>query len=144
MWTKKYTKIYKDINKTQIWRHWADVNNWPKWDDELEYCRLQGPFAAGSQFILKPVGGPKVTITLSHVVENERFTDYCQFLGAQMVDDHLLEETDEGLRFTSTITVTGPLSFLWVWLVAKKVANSLPKNFDQLVKMVARHEEKSI
>lgn len=137
MWIKSYKKIYQGVKKEDIWRTWSDVNNWPKWDTELEYCKMDDMFTEGSQFILKPKGGPKVKITLSEVRPNEKFTDYCKFLGATMYDAHELEETPEGLRITNTITVTGPLSFIWVNLVAKNVANSVPKQMDALVDLAS-------
>lgn len=133
MWVKSYNKVYQGVTKKDVWRIWSDVNNWPKWDKELEYCKMENMFIEGSQFVLKPKGGPKVTITLSEVKPNEKFTDYCKFLGATMYDAHELEETSNGLRITNTITVTGPLSFIWVYLVAKNVANSAPKQMDALV-----------
>jgi len=135
MWTKSYSKVYKDLNKEDVWRVWADVNNWPKWDKELEYCMMEGTFSQGNQFILKPIGGPKVKITLSEVIPNEKFTDFCRFPGATMYDIHELEETPEGLRILNTISVTGLLSFLWVKLVAKKVAASIPQQMDALVSL---------
>ena len=125
MWTRKFSKIYKDIKKEDVWRAWADVNNWPKWDKDLEYCDLKDDFVKGSKFILKPAGGPKVKIVLSEVIENERFTDYCKFFGATMYDAHYLEQTHNGLLITNIITVKGPLAFLWTNLVAKNVAKSV-------------------
>ena len=136
MWVKSYNKTYENVSKSAIWQAWTDVNNWPAWDKGLKYCELKLPFIAGSQFILKPIEGPRVTITLSEVVTNKRFTDYCKFLGATMYDDHQLEETPQGLRITSTITVTGLLSFLWIKLVARNVADSVPKQMDALVDYV--------
>jgi hypothetical protein len=138
MWVKSYSKIYQGVKKEDVWRIWSDVNNWPKWDEELEYCKMDNMFIEGSQFILKPKGGPKVKITLSEVKPDEKFTDYCQFPGATMYDAHELEETPDGLRITSIITVTGPLSFIWVNLVAKNVANSIPKQMDLLVYSASR------
>lgn len=133
MWTKEYEKIYPGLNKEDVWSVWTDVNNWPKWDKELEYCKMDKTFEEGNQFILKPKGGPKVKITLSEVIPNKKFTDYCKFFGAIMYDAHELEETSEGLRIKNRITVTGPLSFIWVHLVAKNVANSIPEQMDALV-----------
>lgn len=137
MWVKSYSKVYPDVKKEAIWRLWADVNNWPTWDKELEYCQMDAPFTEGSQFILKPIKGPKVKITLSEVISHKKFTDYTQFPGAIMYDAHELEETPDGLRITSTITVKGFLSFIWRNLVAKKVAASVPKQMDALVELAS-------
>lgn len=135
MWVKSYSKVYQGVKKEDIWRLWADVKNWPKWDKELEYCQIDEPFVEGAYFILKPVDGPKVKIILSEVVTHKKFTDYCKFFGATMYDAHELEETPNGLRITNTITVTGLLRFLWVNLVAKKVAEAVPVQMDALVNL---------
>lgn len=135
MWTKTYTKVYSGITREKIWAIWQDVNNWPMWDKELEYCKLDSEFREGSQFILKPLGAPKLKIFLSEVVPNVKFTDYCKFIGATMYDAHQLEDTPEGVRVTNTITVTGILQFLWVKLVATNVVNSIPRQMDALVAM---------
>jgi hypothetical protein len=135
MWVKTYSKIYQGVKKEDIWRLWSDVNNWPRWDTELEYCKMDASFAAGSHFILKPIKGPKVKIVLSEVINNKKFTDYTKFPGAIMYDSHELEETSNGLCITSTITVKGFLGFLWTKLVAKNVAAGVPKQMDALVEL---------
>lgn len=135
MWVKTYTKTYLGVTKESIWRIWADVNNWPKWDKELEYCKMKGEFIQGTPFILKPKGGPKVKITLSEVIPEVKFTDYCKFLGATMFDEHMLEDIEGGVCISNTIRVQGLLSFIWVRLVAKKVANAVPIQLDALVEL---------
>ncbi len=137
MWVKSYSKIYQNVKKEDVWRLWSDVNNWPKWDRELEYCKMDASFTEGSHFILKPIKGPKVKIVLSEVINNKKFTDYTKFPGAIMYDAHELEETPSGLRITSTITVKGFLSFLWTKLVAKNVAAGVPKHMDALVELAS-------
>lgn len=136
MWVKQFSKVYQGIRKEDIWRAWRDVNNWPKWDNELEYCNLKGDFTQGVQFVLKPRSGPKVKITLSEVITNEKFTDYCQFFGATMYVEHELADEPEGLRLTNTISVIGPLAFIWIHLVVKKVVLAVPIQTDNLVDFV--------
>lgn len=133
MWIKTFSKEYGNINKEAIWQAWSDVNNWPKWDTELEYCDMKCSFEEGNQFILKPKGGPKVRLWLSEAAPNSKFTDYCKFFGAVMHDEHVLEESPGGIRVTNTITVKGPLTFVWANLVAKNVAEAVPKQTDNLV-----------
>ena len=133
MWVKSYSKVFQGITKADVWRAWSDVNSWPTWDSELDYCKMDAAFVKGTQFILKPKGGPNVNITLSDVKPNESFTDYCKFFGATMYDAHTLEDTPDGLRITNTITMTGPLRFVWIHLVVKNIVASLPKQMDALV-----------
>lgn len=135
MWTKTYSKTYQGITKETIWRLWADVANWPRWDKELEYCSIEGEFKAGNHIFLKPKNGPKVKLILSEIIPNAQFTDYCQFFGATMSDFHQLEDTQEGIRITNTVTVTGWLSIIWTNLVAKNVFHSIPRQMDALVNL---------
>lgn len=135
MWEKSYSKIYKDVNKEQIWQIWADVNNYPKWHDDLDYCKLDGEFAVGNYFMLKPKGVRPFKVIITELIKNQKFVDCTHFCGAKMFDIHELEETPEGLCISNTIKVTGILSCLWVKLVAKNVAQSAPKETDALVNL---------
>lgn len=133
MWIRTYSKIFKNIKKETIWQIWTDVNNWPKWHGDLEYCKLEGAFAVGNHFMLKPKGVKAFKIELTRVEEGRKFTDCTSFFGAKMYDTHELEETPDGLRLINTLVVTGPLGFLWVKLVAQDVADSVPQQMEALV-----------
>lgn len=133
MWNRSYSKIYPGIRRERIWSIWTDVNNWPSWHGDLDYCKLEGPFAVGSFFMLKPKGAPAVKIDLIEIKEGHEFTDCTRFFGARMYDTHKMEETKEGLRLSNKLMVTGPLKWLWILLVAKRVADSVPEEMDALV-----------
>lgn len=135
MWEKSYSKLYHDVESQEVWSLWIDVNNWPKWHGDLDYCKLEGLFEVGNYFLLKPKGVPAVKIILTEIEEGRQFTDCTTFFGAKMYDTHLIEETKEGLRLTNKLVVTGPLKWLWIKLVAQKVANSVPDEMDALVKL---------
>ena len=135
MWTRTYNKVFKGIKKEDIWHIWTDVNNWPKWHGDLEYCKMEGDFVVGNHFMLKPKGISAVKIILTEVYEARKFTDCTTFFGAKMYDTHTLEETPEGLNLTNTLTVIGPLKWLWIKLVAENVANTVPDEMEALVKL---------
>lgn len=135
MWAKSYSKLYWNIKKETIWHLWIDVNNWPKWHEDLDYCKMEGAFEVGNHFVLKPKGKPPVKIDIAEIEEGLKFTDCTKFFGAKMYDTHAMEETKEGLRLTNTIVVTGPLKWLWIKLVAQNVANSVPEETEILVKL---------
>lgn len=135
MWIKTYTKIYQGVKKTDIWQIWTEVNNWPIWHRDLDYCKMNGTFTVGNHFILKPKGAPAVKIYLIEIDFGNKFTDCTKFFGAKMYDTHAIEDTSEGLRLTNTLVVTGPLKFLWIKLVAQKVADTVPQEMDALVKL---------
>ncbi len=127
MWTKTISQTTKLATKEQIWKLFADVNNWNKWDDGIEYAQMEGDFIAGNHFILKPKDGPKVKIKLIETVKNRKFVDLTVFPLAKMTGTHIFEETPDGLKMTTTMQVTGLLSALWVKLVASKIVAHLPE-----------------
>ena len=141
MWQQSFTKFYPAVHKAAVWQAWTDVANWPQWDSELAYCEPPKTFAAGNHFVLKPKSGPKVKLTLSAVEPLQHFTDSCRFPGAIMYDEHQLIETDAGIQITNTIRVTGPLRKFWAWLVARKVAASVPTQTDNLINYVRQHHD---
>jgi len=133
MWTRSYSKVFQNIQAESIWELWTDINHWPQWHGDLEYCTLEGPFVVGNHFMLKPKGMKAVKITLTEIVKGKKFTDCTPFFGAKMYDTHELEETSTGLRLTNTLCVTGPLKFLWIKLVAQNVADTVPQEMETLV-----------
>jgi len=133
MWKRTFTKTYSGVTKEAVWALWTDINNWPQWHDDLVSCALQGPFAVGSHFLLQPRGMKPVKIEITAIDELVSFTDCTNFFGAKMYDTHAMEETAEGLKITNTLTVTGPLWWLWVLLVARGVAKSVPQETETLI-----------
>jgi hypothetical protein len=135
MWIRTYSKIFKNVEKKEIWRIWTDVNNWSKWHSDLDYCQMEGSFEVGKHFILKPKGVRPVKIILTEIDDGHRFTDCTNFFGAKMYDTHALEETPEGLKLTNILVVKGPLKYLWIKLVAQNVADSVPDEMEALIKL---------
>lgn len=135
MYIREHSKTYSGIKAQDIWSVWTDVNNWASWHGDLDYCKMKGEFKVGNHFYLKPKGAPQVKIMLTEVIEGKSFTDCTEFFGAKMYDTHSLEETHEGLKLSNKLVVTGPLKWLWVFLVAKNVADSVPEEVESLVKL---------
>lgn len=134
MWQKTFQKTYSNVNPKAIWQLWTDVNNWPQWHSDLEACHLEGPFEVGNHFYLQPKGVKPVRIILTEIIEGKSFTDRTDFFGAKMYDTHEMGVTEAGVHLTSTITVKGPLAWLWVKLVAQNVAAGVPEEMDAVVK----------
>lgn len=128
MWTKTHSIVTKKATKEQMWKLFENVNEWPTWDKEIEETKLEGKFEAGNQFTLKPKGGPKLTVKLIETIRNSKFTDVTSFPLAKLYDEHIFEETPEGLRVTNKLTMKGFLSFVWIKLVASNMAASLPQD----------------
>jgi hypothetical protein len=138
MWKRNHSITVTTVSKEQLWKLFADVNSWHTWDEGIEYTQMDGPFKKGTQFTLKPKGGPKVKVELTDVQEPWTFTDVTYFPLAKMYDAHVFEDTPNGLKITNTITVTGLLGFLWVKLVAQNIVASLPLDMQKQVAAAAK------
>ena len=136
MWSKSYSKKVKGIDAGQIWKGWTDINQWQKWQDDIEYAKLDGEFQKGSIFLFKPKGGPKIKIELTEVTENSVFVDLTRFPLARMYDSHEIIDHGEELEIKTTIRIEGPLSFLWRKIVAEDVANGMEEQTEKLIERV--------
>ncbi len=138
MWTGSHSVVTQAVTKEQLWKLFSDVNQWHTWDQGIEFARMEGAFKKGNHFLLKLKNGPKVKIELVETVENRRFMDYTRFPLAKMYGDHTFEDTPDGLKITTTMTVKGPLAFLWKKLVAQGIVNGLPHEMQEQIKAAAK------
>ena len=121
MWNHSYSKIYQNVKKDAIWSLLIDINNWPDWHTNLEYCKMEDEFIIGNYFLLKPQRAPIAKVKITEVKAHKSFTDCTKFLGAKMYNTYILEEIKGSLRLSHKLVVTGPLKWLWVMLVAKNI-----------------------
>src|SRR5579872_5111237 len=135
MWQQTYSKVFQDIKPETIWRIWTDINNWPLWNPGIEYCELDEPFAKGSHFTLKPIGAPKANLQLVEVEENYKFMDCSSLPGAKMYGLHELIIENDGVRLVTTMTIKGPLTFLWRKLLGEKIMAKIPSQTENLVSL---------
>ena len=133
MWTGTHSERVSGLSAEKIWKVWTDVNRWNEWQDDLEFARLDGEFREGASFSLRPKGGPNVKVQLVKVEANVNFTDLTRFPLAQMTGAHDLIRRGNELEVRTTMTVTGPLAFLWSRLVAKGIVAALPKQTQALI-----------
>lgn len=133
MWTKSYSIITRTATKEQMWKLFSDVNSWHTWDSGIEYARIEGKFEKGNHFYLKPKRGPKVKISLIETDPGKKFVDLTRFPLAAMYGEHTFEETAQGLKITTSMTVRGMLGFVWRKIVAEGIVNGLPEEMEQQV-----------
>lgn len=133
MWSKTYSIKATDLKADQVWKVWADVNQWHTWQDDIEYAKLDGEFKKGNVFRFKPKGGPKFNIELTKVEPNSAFVDLTRFPLAKMYDSHELIDHGDELEIKTTISIEGPLSFVWRKIVAENVANGMKEQTERLI-----------
>ena len=117
----------------QVWKVWTDLNQWHTWQSDIEYAKLEGDFKVGKTFLLKPKGGPKVNIEIIEVETNRLFTDLTRFPGAKMYGSHEFVVHGDELEIKTTMSIEGPLSFIWRKIVAEDVANGMEEQTNNLI-----------
>ncbi len=137
MWVKTHSMIAPNIERSQIWKIWSDINNRPLWDLDTEWAELKGPFEKGAIFCFKPKGGPKLSMTITECVPNECFTDCFKMPFARLYGRHTMESTSEGLKITTSIKIVGFLGWFLRKIVGEKVAAEVPEQTAMLIKIAS-------
>ena len=133
------TRVVEGITKEQVYSFWADVNNWAKWNDDIQSAELHEAFKEGNFFTLTLDSGQKVKIKLLKVEENKSFTDLTTFPLAKMYGIHEIIEKNGKMELVATIKIEGLLSFLWTKIVAQGVADSLGSDMDKMIDLIKRN-----
>ena len=133
MWSRTYSKKVQGLKAEQVWKVWTDLNQWHTWQSDIEYAKLEGEFKVGNTFLLKPKGGPKVNIEILKVEPNRQFTDLTRFPGAKMYGSHEFVIHGDELEIKTTMSIEGPLSFVWRKIVTEDVANGMMEQTEHLI-----------
>lgn len=134
MWQKSYETEAIDVLPEQIWQVWSDINRWHEWDEGIEFAKTSEPFQKGCRFELQPKGGPKVMIEIIDCEPDHYFTDLTRFPLAKMYGRHEMELIKPGrIKLKTTMTLKGPLSFIWRRLVAQKIVDDLAEDTARII-----------
>lgn len=140
MMTLGTARIVSAAAPAAFFARWADMATWPAWNADTEWVRLDGPFVTGSTGVLKPKGGPKTKFVISEV-SGERFTDVSRLLGARLTFDHRIRRMAEGgadgsgeggCEVEVTVTLAGPMAFLWNQILGKGIKSTLQRDLEAL------------
>jgi uncharacterized protein YndB with AHSA1/START domain len=108
MWQRSFS-ILASAPVAAVWRLFEDVEQWKAWNAGIESISMHGPFAQGTEFVMKPPGQDAFTSRLVDVVPLRRFEDETVVGDVRVVVDHQVERLSAAqTRITYTATVTGP------------------------------------
>src|SRR5436305_445759 len=108
MWFSEYAQE-TTATREQIWRVWADVEQWPTWNPDIEQIELSGPFAAGSRIVMKPFGEEPVELRIAAANEPSCFVDEADLGQIVVRTTHRAARLDdERTRITYRMEITGP------------------------------------
>jgi hypothetical protein len=109
-----------------VWELWK-TENWAKWDHEVEWTRLDGPFAVGSRGVMKPSSGPKMRFTMTEVELRHEFSARSHLPLTRLDFEHELTPLEDGIvRIKHSIRFSGPLAFFFWRVFGRRIAAELP------------------
>jgi len=121
-----------------VWRRYLDVANWCDWSRlGVEWSRIDGPFEVGTKGKSKPPGSRALRFRLVAVEPDAFFASEGKLPGGRLLFEHRIEPRDSGVRITHTVTLSGPLAFLYAPFVKKSVERGLTDGVDRLAAMAA-------
>jgi uncharacterized protein YndB with AHSA1/START domain len=138
MWRYEHT-AQAPVSPEAVWRLWSEVDLWPDWNPDIETITIDGPFAAGSKFVMNPGSEEAVHMTLEEVVPGTSFTDLAEFNGLVIRTIHLMEPAEGGnLRITYAMEITGPDADTVGAEVGEQITGDFPETVAALLEQAAR------
>ncbi len=108
MWTET-TSIATTATPQRVWKLFEDVAGWTDWNAGIEHVCLEGPFASGSTFVMKPPGMDALRSTLRDVRPHAGFVDETLLEQTRFLVSHELHPLPSGgTRITYAVRVEGP------------------------------------
>jgi len=117
-----------------IFNVWRDIDHWHEYDEGIEWAKLMDTFTEGGRYVLKPKGGPKVKATILTIEADRRFVDVSHLLGAKLTFDHNIARQNSQTIVVITMTLHGPLSWLWAKILGKSQQADLERSTANLIK----------
>jgi Polyketide cyclase / dehydrase and lipid transport len=106
MWNVEHT-IETAASRERLWALLADVNGWATWNDGVEAIQLEGPFAEGSSFVMKPTGQDPMVTNITRIEAPRLYVDETPFGGLVVRVEHRLDALPSGTRITFRLEVDG-------------------------------------
>jgi hypothetical protein len=125
---------------SRFFARWIDHDSWGEWSPDTDWVHLDGPVALGTSGVIKPTGGPKTRFTISALDPDREYTDTSFLPGARLVFQHLVVSESGLTRLDVTVSMSGPLRWLWARIMGAGFRESTQADLDRLVALVeARH-----
>lgn len=120
-----------------VFRIYADVANWHRWDPDTKSATLNGPFAVGSRGTLTPAKGNTVPMVVTYADPAHGFTVESRIpLLLRMVFEHeLIARGPATTDVIHRVTLSGPLAWLIGRAMRRQLNAGLPVTLARLKRM---------
>lgn len=141
MWEFEHS-VETTPNRDFVWRFWTDVNNWA-FDTSIEWIRLEGPFASGTQGVTKSPGVEPVRWVLKEVDDGEEAIIEMALADATLRFHWRFEDVaGGGTRITQRVTLTGANADTLARQAAPEFERGIPQGMERLAAEVRLAEQR--
>ncbi len=135
MWNTEASTI-SSATIEAIWKLYANVETWPRWDHALESSRLEGAFEVGARGTMIIEGSPTaLPFALTEVEALMLFTSETPLPGATVRFVHTLEITPEGTRITHRASIVGEAWERLADTIGANIERGLPEAVHALARL---------
>jgi len=108
-----------------IWRLWSDTQSWQEWNPNVKRMDMNGPFANGTTGVMHTPAGQAHQIRLLNIRPGQSFDLETQAIPLTQFTFHCeVLPTAAGSTISQTLTMTGPLAFVFSPLAGERIADS--------------------
>jgi Polyketide cyclase / dehydrase and lipid transport len=135
LWRCEYDRV-TSASPEAVWRLFCDVPGWKRWNDGIEEIVMNGPFAAGTTFLMTPPGQETFTSVLVDVRPFELFVDETRVGDLVVRVAHRIERLDgRSTRVVYSVEAVGE--------GAAEVGPLVSADFPQVLKRLSELAESS-
>ena len=138
MWAAEHTHE-TTATPQRVWRLWADVEQWPSWNPDIEEIELSGPFAPGSRIVMTPSGQEPIELEIAEAKEPQLFVERADLGQIVVRTTHRVERLDDELaRITYRMEITGPQADTLGPEVGPQISGDFPETLAALAERAER------
>jgi len=132
-WRSEYA-IETSATPETIWSIFREVPAWKNWNAGIEQINIDGPFATGTWFTMKPPGQDALRVRLIDVRENECFVDETCVGPLAITVAHRIEPLGASrTRIVYAVAANGP--------AAAEIGPAIASDFPEVLAALARLAE---
>ncbi|MCH9613379.1 MAG: hypothetical protein SP1CHLAM54_03780 [Chlamydiia bacterium] len=120
----------------QIWRIWEDVENWKRWDKDIEYSEIDGPFQAGTKGTTKFFETPSFKTLLTEVKPHQLFIQEAYLSFAKVVSNHSMNHSNGVTEVTFRVEIQESSSSFHSQMIGRFIKKKLPLEMEEMLKIV--------
>ena len=109
----------------RVWRLWSDTSTWPSWNPDVQQVKLDRPLGSGATGTMQTRSGGTHNIAIRDVEPGRSFVLQSDGVPAtKLLFKCEVAPLPAGSRISQSVTLQGPLSFIFGPMMGGRIAQS--------------------